>query len=114
MLSILTNEISALELKDKDFDVRLAKARKTLVIRMQDALNTPTMHVSGVTSQGGSTPQTTPTKTTPNKQGSTPKKKTKNLTNRLFCIVIFHDFLKELASLSQVHSILDEQLYRPA
>ena len=41
------------------------------------------------------------------------KKKKKVPTNTLFAVVIFDEFLKELAALSQEHSVLNPLLYLP-
>ena len=41
------------------------------------------------------------------------RKKKKVPTNTLFAVVIFDEFLRELAALSQAHSVLDPLLYMP-
>ena len=127
VLEGLKKEVEGLSAVDPDMDLNLARARKTLAVRASLALQDPpspdnsaisTPHsfeilepVSSVTPKKHTLKAATPRK--PSRFATSPFKKKKISSNTYFCVVIFHDFLKELAALSQQHSILDPDIYTP-
>ena len=103
--------------KEQHIELKIARARKTLIFKASETLN-------AVDSTSNPKPLISPTnesesvsikkKEKPYKRKKSESKKKKLTTNGLFCIVIFHDFLKELAALSQQHSVLDPFVYTPS
>ena len=123
----MKKEVEGLSAVDPEMDLNLARARKTLAVRayltLQDPPNSDNSAISTPHSfeilepLSSATPKkhmpkvTSPRK--PSRLTTSPFKKKKISSNTYFCVVIFHDFLKELAALSQQHSILDPDIYTP-
>jgi hypothetical protein len=113
----IKKEVEKLTGKEQHIELKIARARKTLIFKASETLN-------AVDSTSNPKPLISPTnesesvnikkKEKPYKRKKSESKKKKLTTNGLFCIVIFHDFLKELAALSQQHSVLDPFIYTPS
>ena len=112
----IKREVEKLTAKEQHIELTIARARKTLVYKAAGSFSTPE-------SSPGSkalVPFALDSESVSIKKKEKSQKKRKFgskkklTTNTLFCIVIFHDFLKELAALSQQHSVLDPIIYTPS